>query len=276
MKVAIASSLQGKPEESSPETPLDCYRLSAYIAEKIQALFPQVDVELWNRNDFPGKGDAYIEMREAIAAWGANVAVHIHQDAGGAPGARGWHVIYYHQEAIPLVNSLLWSMRSIPSPERYGGAVKRTDVAAVKKPKISVLIEAGFYTSVEDEAIGVMGWGNPIVNGIARYLIDQWSIKPAEREVDKRVVDFVVQELREKGQKGPFEGLEVAVATALGKGTDYLHLRINAPDTRKVQVFINVYFPRSRDLKPITLDCDSWRGRVVQLKDLGIGPDEYA
>jgi len=182
MKVAISSSLQGYPEESSPEDPLDTRRLGEYVANRLQLSFPQIEVDLYNRDDFPGMGDAYIALREAVVRWGADVHVTIHQDASIDHSIRGWHIIYYHAEALSLADELLSAMRWIPSPVRYGGIVRRSNVAVLKRPPVTVLVEAGFYTNPEDEAIGVVGWGEPIVKGISNYLIRHQGIYPQEKE----------------------------------------------------------------------------------------------
>lgn len=187
MKFAICSSLQGQPEEFSPSTPVDCYRLSGYVYNRIADMYPQAEFDLFNRDDFPGQGDNFIGVRNAIVSWGADFAVHIHQDAGGGAGARGWHVIYYHGEALSLANELVYAMRSLPSPERYGGIVCRSNVAVLKAPKVSVLVEAGFYTSAEDEAIGIDGWGDAIIHGISNYLQHHWGLAPEEEKEDEMV-----------------------------------------------------------------------------------------
>ena len=144
--------------------------------------------------------------------------MHIHQDAGAERGARGWHVIYYWPDAATLVNELLAALARVPSPMRYGGAVHRA-IAATRTPRTSVLIEAGFYTSTEDEAIGVAGWGDAIVQGISRWLVRHRGIREkASRKEDDKVVDFEKQELQENGQ-GIFKGKMVDVFSAVGSGT---------------------------------------------------------
>lgn len=185
MKIAICASLQGAPEEFSPSTPMDCYRLAGAVYNRIADMYPQVEFDLFNRDDFPGQGDAYIALRNAYMAWGAEIAVHIHQDAGGGVGARGWHIIYYHGESIGLCNELLYAISKLPSPMRYGGIVQRGNVAVLKKPLVSVLVEAGFYTSQEDEAIGIDAWADAIVRGIGNYLQHHWGLTPVEKGEDE-------------------------------------------------------------------------------------------
>lgn len=180
MKVAISSSLQGHPEESSPADPMDTRRLGQYVAERLQLLFPQIEVDLYNRDDFPGMGDAYIALREAVVRWGANVHVSIHQDASSDPSVRGWHTIFYHAEALSLADELVAAMAVIPSPVKYGGIVERSNVAVLRAPAVSVLVEAGFYTNAEDEAIGVAGWGEPIAKGIQNYLVRHYGLYMSE------------------------------------------------------------------------------------------------
>jgi len=278
MKLAVVSSLQGHPEETSPETPMDTTRLARYIAEYLQERFSpeELEVGLYSRETHPDlKGDAYIELRNRLVRWGADAAVHIHQDAGAERGARGWHVIYYWPDAATLVNELLAALAHVPSPMRYGGAVHRA-IAATRAPRTSVLIEAGFYTSTEDEAIGVAGWGDAIVRGIANWLVRHRGCRERQKQKeDEKVVDLVRQELQEQGQ-GIFAGKSVDVWTGYGGADDYLHLRINAPETRKVVAFLNVCYPAPRDLKPLVLDCDSWRGRVIKLSDMGLKSGEFA
>lgn len=179
---ALAASLQGAPEEFSPGTPVDCYRLAGYIYNRLADMYPQAGWELFNRDDFPGQGDNFIGVRNAIVAWGADFSVHIHQDAGGEAGALGWHIIYYHGEALSLANELLYAMRGLPSPMRYGGIVCRSNVAVLKAPKVSVLIEAGFYTSAQDESIGIDGWGDAIIHGVSNYLQHHWGLSPVGEE----------------------------------------------------------------------------------------------
>ncbi|HPC28348.1 MAG TPA: hypothetical protein PKX17_06435 [Candidatus Methanomethylicus sp.] len=199
MKIAICSSLQGSPEEFSDDA-LDCYRLSGYIYNRLADMFPTVDFDLFNRDDFPGQGDAYLQLINAYTQWGAGIAVHIHQDAGGGGGARGWHIIYANNASITLVNELVWALSQLPSPMRYGGAVCRNNVAAVKRPAISVLIEAGFYTSAADEAIGIEGWGDAIVKGVSNYLIRHWGIAPGEEEDNMAIYHPRQMRDNDKGQ----------------------------------------------------------------------------
>ncbi len=262
MKIAIASSLQGWPEETSPDTPLDTTRLARYVAENLQRQFPQVEVGLYDREKFPGQGDAYLELRDAICRWGADAAVHIHQDAG-APGARGWHILYYHDEALPLATRLVAAMSSIPSPARLGGLQRRSDVAVLKRPPASVLVEAGFYTSPEDEALGVQGWGDPIVRGIANYLIQHCHVAEKEGEEEEDMVDLEWQSAPETGQ-GMFEGKAVDVYTAYGRGSDWLHVRINRAEKRPFLAFFN----RNSDgagFGPVALESNGYAGFVAPI-----------
>ena len=196
MKIAISSSLQSFPEESSPGDPMDTQRLGIHIFTQLVSIFPQVSFGLFNRKDFPGMGDAYLALRDEVIKWGADAHVTIHQDAGG--GGRGWCILYRNQDALILAKGILAAMKSIPSPCR--GVQYRNDVAVLKKPLVSVLIEAGFYTSPEDEAIGVAGWGDPIVRGIANYLKNN-GIYPQEKEEDE-MIDLELD--REGGDKNGF------------------------------------------------------------------------
>jgi hypothetical protein len=136
---------------------------------------------MFNRDDFVGQGDAYLALRNATVAWGADIALHVHQDAAEAT-ARGWHIIYYHPEALPLVNELWWSLKNVASPARYGGIVCRDNVAVVKKPLVSVLGEFGFYTNQQDENLGIDDWGNAAVSGMVNYLKHNWYIQPEKEE----------------------------------------------------------------------------------------------
>jgi len=188
MKVAICASLQGVPEEFSPSTPVDCYRLAGRVYNLLAEHYPSVEFDLFNRDDFPGAGDAFSALIRAYMAWGAEVAVHIHQDAGGGAGARGWHVIYYNNASTTLVNELLATIAALPSPMRYGGAVCRDNVAAVKRPAVSVLVEAGFYTSAEDEAIGLDAWGEAIARGVGNYLERHRGISPGEEKENEMAI----------------------------------------------------------------------------------------
>jgi hypothetical protein len=195
LRVAIANSLQGNPEENSPLTPVDCRRLSTYIYNLLADMFPQVEVELFNREDVGGTGDEYLPLRNKIVAWGADIAVHMHQDAG-PEGARGWHIIYYHEEALPLAYAIESYMDDLPSPEKYGGVVPRDNVAAVKLPYKSVLIEAGFYTSAEDEALGIAGWGDPVVKGVSLYL-QQLGIYPIDQEEEEDMATYAPRQVKD-------------------------------------------------------------------------------
>jgi hypothetical protein len=197
MRLALCSSLQGSPEEFSPDTPVDCYRLAGRVYNLLADLYPDIELELFNRDDFPSQGDAYIAMRNAVVAWGADVAVHVHQDAGG--DARGWHVIYHNGEALSLVNEMIYSLSKLPSPMRYGGAVNRDNVAAVKAPLISVLIESGFYSSAEDEAIGIDGWGNAIARGISNYLQHHWGLVPGTKEEEDQMTTYAPRQTKDQG-----------------------------------------------------------------------------
>jgi len=181
MRVAICSSLQGAPEEFSPATPVDCYRLSGYVYNRLVEMFPDADFDLFNRDNFIGMGDAYVALRNAVVAWGAQVAVHIHQDAGYAPW-KGWHVIFTNEAAIGLADELAAAMMPLPSPVHGTGIAQRTGIAVLKRPAITVLVEAGYFTSGEDEAIGIEGWGNAIVKGVSNYLVHHWGLQPGQEE----------------------------------------------------------------------------------------------
>jgi hypothetical protein len=180
-KIAICCTLQPSAEQNSPDTPMDCFRLTGYIYNRLCVLFPDLEIEMFNRADFPGTGDDYLELRQATVAWGADMALHVHQDAAD-PTARGWHIIYYHPEAMSLVDELWWALKNVDSPMRYGGIVNRKDVAAVKKPLVSVLVEFGFYTNVEDENLGIDDWGNAAVTGVVNYVRHNWYIQPEKEE----------------------------------------------------------------------------------------------
>jgi hypothetical protein len=271
-KGALAASLQGQPEEFSPATPVDCYRLAGYIYNRLADMYPEAGWELFNRDDFPGQGDNFIGVRNAIVAYGADFAVHVHQDAGGEPGARGWHIIYYHGEALSLANELVYAMRALPSPMRYGGIVCRSNVAVLKAPKVSVLVEAGFYTSIDgDEAIGIEGWGNAIIHGISNYLQHHWGLSPVGEE-EEEMVEFT-RMADEEGQ-GIFKGQTVASFKAYGKGTDWIHASINSPGQEKFLLLFNVQYPAKRDVQCKEVS-DGYYGRVQQMTGY-IGADEYA
>jgi hypothetical protein len=182
MRIAIASSLQGYPEESSPGDPMDTRRLGRYVAEHLQALFPQIEIGLYDRDDVGGIADSYLALRDQLMAWGADISIHIHQDASSDPTARGWCILYYHAKALSLANEIESAMRSIPSPFR--GVLKRK-IAATTQPEISVLIEAGFYPSVKDELIGIVGWGDPIVAGAMNYLARHYGIYPQHQPTEE-------------------------------------------------------------------------------------------
>lgn len=271
MKIAIASSLQGPPEETSPGDPLDTQRLGEAVARRLADLYPHVEIDLLNREDFPGQGDAYLAVRRRIVQWGADIAVHIHQDASRS-GGRGWSVLYCREEALSLAKEITAAMRNVPSPFR--GIFRRCDVAVLKAPPVSVLVEAGFYTSPEDEAIGVDGWANPIVRGIMNYLAHKCSIFPKPREEDEEMVDFEKQNAQERGQ-GSFAGRMVDVYQAYGRGSDWLHVRVNTPERRPYMVF----FVRNADARIFSAEraSNGFAGDVVPLVSVfqGLGSGDY-
>lgn len=229
MKIAIVSSLQGYPEETSPETPVDTTRIARHVAERLQAALPQVEVGLWDREDYPGQGDCYIRAREDVVRWGADIALHIHQDAY-KPGMRGWCVLWRNQEARPLADYLAAAMRVIPSPFR--GIIYRDDVAVLKAPRCSVLVECGFYTSPEDEAIGVAGWGDPLVRGLLNYLRDKYHVMPSKVEEVSLVPKIIVP------QNTEMDGRRVYHVPAFRRDW-WLDLGYEGPGEEEVVVWVN-------------------------------------
>jgi len=198
-RLAVAASLQGWPEESSPETPTDATRIARYIGGRLATLLRGIaEVRIFDRAMYPGAGDCYLRLAEDIGRWGANAAAHIHQDAAAIP-TRGWCVLWYWQEALPLANHLVAALRHVPSPFR--GLIRRTDVAVLKRrPTVSVLVECGFYTSPEDEAIGTEGWGEPVVQGILSWLSER-GIVPVEKEEVIGVPKVVIPQAAIMGDK---------------------------------------------------------------------------
>jgi hypothetical protein len=184
-------------------------------------------------------------------------------------------VIYYHNASLGLAGDIDTELHKLSSPERYGGIVYRGNVAAVKAPERSVLIEAGFYTSAEDEAIGIEGWGDAIVRGITNNLIEEWGIFPPEQsqEEEDDVVEFI--RMQDEPGQGMFAGETVASYKAYGKGTDWLHVSINADGQNKFLLLFNVNYPARRDFQKKEY-TDGYYGRVQQLTSYGLNKDEYA
>jgi len=166
VRVAFIASLQGFPEEWDTDTE-DATRIANRAAAIVAAAAP-VEVTVFDRTDYYGQGDVYVKARDDAIRWGADVIVNIHQDAG-APGARGFTVLYYDDLAFARVMDE--SMRRVLLPLGVPARpLMPRDGVAVLKLRESVLVEAGFYTSPADEAIGTEPYAQAIAQGTLAWL----------------------------------------------------------------------------------------------------------
>ena len=79
------------------------------------------------------------------------------------------------------------------------------------------------------------------------------------------MVDLILQEGREEGQ-GCFAGRQVAVYQGYGKGSDFLHVRVNCGEERPYMVFFVRNLDR-RTYAPGEHMSQGWGGNVLQIKD---------
>jgi hypothetical protein len=189
MIITVASSLQGRPEEASPDDNLDTYRIGIKLFQLLSNTYNGSKIELLNREDYPGEGDAFQHVYKDINAMGANVSLHIHQDAGPA-GARGYMVLYnpyskFPTEAFAIMvrNEMEKLLAPLKVPKRGNGLQKRipgTNGVGVltNAQQPAILIECGFYTSAEDEAVGENPYAAGILNGVVRFIKEFYGVSP--------------------------------------------------------------------------------------------------
>lgn len=179
MKLAIISSLQGFPEEYDDDA-VNTESICHALVSLLEGMYPSHEINLLDRADYPGMGDAYNQSWKDANAWGADLVCHVHQDAG-AEGARGFSVLFCHDMklAAEIYEALLSLRKDYGIPDR--GMSPRCGVAVLgNAQQPAVLVEAGFYTSPEDEAIGPGPWASAIALGIEGYVGRTWGIWPAE------------------------------------------------------------------------------------------------
>lgn len=150
MKIAIACSLQGPPEE-----PI-AHAVGKKLANKLRAACPGHNVELYERADYPGAGDCYKTLARDIEYWlsGGGFAVHIHADASQNKQAYGYSILYGKESDLKLAQYLQSHLSKLARSgyTRDRGLYKRTDVAVLRRRNVAVLVEVGFYTNPQERA----------------------------------------------------------------------------------------------------------------------------
>ncbi len=178
MKIALAASLQGAPEEPAANA------IVSALLTLLTEMYPGHEVRpFWRASGYVG--DAYAQVWRDINAWGADLAVHIHLDAGDS-GARGFSVLFCHDTilAAEIYEALLSLRKDHGVKDR--GMVPRCDVAVLNRAnQPATLIECGFYTSPEDMAIAPYVWASYISIGLEAYIGRTRGIWPAEDKEDE-------------------------------------------------------------------------------------------
>lgn len=174
MRIAIAASLQGFPEEWDTDTE-DATRIANACANIVKAWYPSFPVEVFDRSDYLGQGDVFLKVKNDIERWGADISVHIHQDAG-PPSARGFTVLYWRDLKFARIMGEAMYRVLNPLGVPFRGLMQRGNVAVLKASMPVVLVECGFYTSPADEAIGTMPYAQSVADGIRDFLQEAYGI----------------------------------------------------------------------------------------------------
>ncbi len=182
-KVAVVSAGQGFPEELDND-PVNTYTISRAFAEALQAAYPTVEVNLLNRDDYPGDYDFYRQAKLDLQTWGCQLAFHVHQD----DPASGWLVCYRYAER--LANEMAAGMATLPIAGR--GTQYRTDIAVLNVPYDSVLVEFGKMTTdgSGDEAIGVAAYVQAALKGAANYIYATYRLLPTQAQKQQEEDDM--------------------------------------------------------------------------------------
>ncbi len=251
MRIAIVSSGQGFPEESSPGDALDTRRIGKALAGILAEMYPAHQVNLLNRDDYGGTYDYYMDSWQDANEWGADLVVHIHQDAGA--GGRGFSVLYCHDMALAsdIHTALLSLKKDYGVPDR--GLSQRCGVAVLgNAAQPAALVECGFYTSPEDEALGPQVWARAVALGMESYIGTHLGIWPDEEE-EEMIVDF--ERVETKEQDGP---KDVYAATPVRAGSK-LCLDLDMPEhDRQVIAYLKV---PGRDIVHADFGVGGYRNR---------------
>ena len=121
MRIAIGASLQGYPEEYDTDTE-DATRIANRTAEILRSKLPHSFlVNVFDRTDYPGRGDCFLDMARDINAWGARIGSLSPLDTPGTveitfapPG---------EMQKVHIAGEVVWS-RLIPEESQYHAGVE--------------------------------------------------------------------------------------------------------------------------------------------------------
>lgn len=269
MKIAVAASLQGYPEEYDSDTE-DATRIANRAANMLRKFYPTDQIEVFDRTDYPNAGDAYMKVKDDINKWGANIAVHVHQDAG-APGARGFTVIY--KNSIDYAVIMNEAMKKVLKPLGVPAhSITPSDGIAVLKIAIPVvLVECGFYTSPYDEAIGTEPYAQSVALGVSNYLIQVMKHYPIGEEKEDDVMIYVLEKKIQQG--GQYVWVAPDVFSHLDNIGDFL-CYLNVKNESKISASLEVFGTPGFPTNPFKDTLGTWERKSYDIKTLfNVGKD---
>jgi hypothetical protein len=126
------------------------------------------NVKVFDRDMYPGGGDPITQLWHDINAWGAYCAVHVHQDAGGY--GRGYTTLYRKSKEFAYIMDKAFDEVVGPYDVPDRNLMYFTRAGVLNNANMPALIsECGFYTSPEDEAIGVETYAQAIALAVRRF-----------------------------------------------------------------------------------------------------------
>jgi N-acetylmuramoyl-L-alanine amidase len=207
--------------------------------ELIKILGEYENVEILRLDDPTGKRDVPLRERTNKAnAWGANILISIHHNAGIGGKKGGGLVVFRYPNSSKFTKAMLQSLYDCIIAHTGLKGDRSTPVAVanfhmVRESKMpAVLIEAGFMDSPSDMKVVMQpDFANKNAKGIVDFLVKQYKIKK------KEVIPVKDDEVLYRVQVGAF-GIEENVLKLekqlKDKGYDTYVVR--ADDLYKVQV----------------------------------------
>lgn len=261
----VATSLQWFPEEFSPDTPVDAYRIGNRTYEILCDWYGAEHVDLLNRDDYGGDDDCFVRLLHDINERNPLCAVHIHQDACSSGGTL---ICYY--------KSLEFALMARPFFEaleelniNYRGLQKRVPgvngvYVLTNANHDAILTENGDYTHWQDEAIGIEPYAQANAKSVAAWLEKKYGIKPKRKDDD-----VMISNLQIKPKQGSlFVWVAPDVFTELpapfGEYLCYLNIYNESEADAKVYIFgVPTFAPVEKTMKKqskLSLDVKAING----------------
>ncbi|MFA5238313.1 MAG: hypothetical protein WC476_01220 [Phycisphaerae bacterium] len=179
VRICLITSLQGPPEETSPNDNLDTRRIGIALENRFKAAGFQTN--LLNRDDFPNEGDAYLHAIQLARVWGPTLIINIHQDDIGNSTETGWLVEYNDgfvgsKEFAEEIAAVFRTMIPIGTSRPATGGVIIDDHVAATKNVWDILIEYGMYGGTDEQKVTLEQWAEATYQGTLNCLIKYFGL----------------------------------------------------------------------------------------------------